>query len=272
MKHKYAITASIEKMPRNYPVVLQGDFETSIKRAKEAGFDALELHLRNPNQIDGKRMINSAHENSMEICAIATGTEFSRNKLSLINIDEDMREAAVKRLMEHIDLAMILKCPVVIGIMRSNIPDFKDYELYEGLLTDSLSKVSDYAKKKGVPIVLEAITRYINNYLNTVPETYDYLYKINLSNISLHIDTHSMNIEDKDMNESIRYSKKLLDYVHFSDSNRLRPGLGHIDFKGILNTLDEIDYDGYITVECLPVPDPVTCMRECIDYLKRIEE
>lgn len=272
MKHKYGVTAAIEILPDSYPVVLRGDFSQTAEKAKAAGFDAIELHLRNPKQIDGEELLKIADKNDIKFCGIATGLEFSRNKLSLIDTNEDIRNAAVIRLQEHVDLAKILGCPVIIGIMRSNIPDFADYELYENLLTDSLSRVDAYAEKNDVPIVLENINRYINNYLCTTKDTYDYLDKINLPNTTLHLDTHSMNIEDVDMNECIRYSAKLLTYMHFSDSNRLRPGLGHMDFKGMLQTLDDIGYDGYISVECLPLPDPIACMTGCMEYLKQIEE
>ncbi len=272
MKHKYAITAAIENVPNNFPVVLRGDFSLTAQKAKDAGFCAVELHLRNPKQINGEEILNIADKNGLKICGIATGMEFTLNKLSLIDENADMRNAAINRLKEHVDLAKIFDCLVIVGIMRSNIPDFKNYDKYENMLTDSLSIVAEYAERNNVIIVVENITRYINNYLNTVPETYDYLKKINLPNTKLHIDTHSMNIEDVNMVESIIYAKDMIDYVHFSDSNRLRPGLGHMDFKAMLKALDDIGYDGYIAVECLPVLDPITCMNECIDYLKEIEE
>ena len=270
--HKYAITAGIENLPASQPVVLRGDFRESAQIAKDAGYQGIELHLRNPREADGKMMREVADSLGLGFAGIATGMEFTRNKLSLIDTNEETRQAAVDRLKEHVDLAAILDCPVIIGIMRSNIPDFSRYDYYEGLLTDSLLQVADYAAQKNVLIVFEAINFYINNYFNTVQETFDYLKKLNRPNLKIHIDTHSMNISDVNNVESIKYCGNEIGFVHFSDSNRYRPGLGHMNFKEMLDALDEVGYTDYISIECIPTPDPKTCAFECMEYLKSIDK
>ena len=45
-----------------------------------------------------------------------------------------------------------------------------------------------------------------------------------------------MNIEEADISLSVRKAAAKLGYVHFSDSNRLAPGFGHINFTNLLNT------------------------------------
>lgn len=269
--HRYAITAALEEIPLLQPVVLRGEFEASAEIAKEAGYKAIELHIRNPKQYDGENLLAVADSKGLGFAGIATGMEYTRNHLSLIDMDSNIRMSAIQRLEEHIDLAQMLDCPVIIGIMRANIPDFDRYAFYEGLLTDSLTRLADYAQKKEVRIVFEAINFYINNYLNTVEDTFDYLRRIGKPNLKIHIDSHSMNISDANNARSIRYCGNNLGYVHFSDSNRLRPGLGHMNFKEMLDVLDEVGYDDYISIECIPTPDPKTCAFECMEYLKKIE-
>lgn len=270
--HKYAITAALEQVPASQPVVLRGDFRASALIAKEAGFEGIELHVRNPLQVDGISMRAVADSLKLGFAGIATGMEYTRNGLCLIDTDSEKRLAAVKRLEEHIDLAGTLDCPVIIGIMRGNLPDVEKYGFYEELLIDSLLRLSEYAGKKNVRLVFEAITRYINNYLNTVQETYDFLNKIGKPNLTIHIDTHSMNIEDKSNAASVRYCGGNIGFVHFSDSNRLRPGLGHVNFKEMLDVLDEAGYNDYISIECIPTPDSRACAFECMDYLRDIEK
>ena len=87
----------------------------------------------------------------------------------------------------------------------------------------------------------------------------------------IHIDTHSMNIEDTDLAASVKYCADMLGYVHYSDSNRMYPGAGHIDFKEISEVLNDIDYQGYIGIECLPLPDEDTCCELALKYVKTIE-
>lgn len=42
-------------------------------------------------------------------------------------------------------------------------------------------------------------------------------------------------------------------YLHIADSNRAAPGRGHIDFKPIAQALRDIGYDGWVSMELLPV-------------------
>ena len=59
-----------------------------------------------------------------------------------------------------------------------------------------------------------------------------------------------------------------MSYVHFADSNRLAPGQGHINFKSIFESLKRINYEGWISVEILPRPDPDTAARQALEYLR----
>lgn len=75
-------------------------------------------------------------------------------------------------------------------------------------------------------------------------------------------------------------------YAISSDSNRERPGGGHIDFPALMGALDDIGYEGMLTLEPVPPgPDPVLAARmsqnlplrdayakEGIDYLRQIEQ
>jgi sugar phosphate isomerase/epimerase len=42
------------------------------------------------------------------------------------------------------------------------------------------------------------------------------------------------------------------------------------DFERILEALRGAGYDGWITVEILPVPDPDTAARQAIEYLRSL--
>ncbi len=81
-----------------------------------------------------------------------------------------------------------------------------------------------------------------------------------------------MNIEDISITETIKNYPYEIGYIHFADSNRLAPGLGHIDFKTVLLALKEIKYSRWIGIEVLPKPDPYNAAKQSIEYLKRINQ
>ena len=82
------------------------------------------------------------------------------------------------------------------------------------------------------------------------------------------IDTFHMNIEDADMWGSIHQAKDYIIHVHYSDNNRLAPGMGHFNFPKMTKVLQEINYKGYISVEILPIPDSYTAAKQAIISIK----
>jgi hypothetical protein len=45
-------------------------------------------------------------------------------------------------------------------------------------------------------------------------------------------------------------------HVQIGDSNRLQPGAGHLDFKGVFGALRDVDYGGFLAMECTVAGDP----------------
>jgi sugar phosphate isomerase/epimerase len=156
--------------------------------------------------------------------------------------------------------------------MRGNIPRDGNSEEYHGRFSEVLERICDYAEKKHIDVVLESIMRYINNYFCGVQETMDFVCTQNRKNLFLHIDSHSMAVEERNLKESIRYCRnKPLGYVHYSDNNRMYPGGGALNFGELTHALIEIGYRGYITMECLPWPSPEESARRALVYMKSIE-
>jgi sugar phosphate isomerase/epimerase len=65
-------------------------------------------------------------------------------------------------------------------------------------------------------------------------------------------DTFHMNIEERSISGAILAHADVLNHVHLSDSNRLAPGLGHIDFAEVLGALAEVGYDRSLAFELIP--------------------
>jgi len=114
------------------------------------------------------------------------------------------------------------------------------------------------------------INRYEVNWLNSVSEGISFLKKVKRENVLLHIDTFHMNIEDPSFKESIIDAKNLIGYVHIADSNRWVPGYGHINFPEIISALEEINYQGFLSLEAFPLPDPDTAAKKGIENVRKL--
>ena len=84
---KLAITAAKEAAARA-PVVLRGDYAETIRQAAQIGYDAVELHLPDPAEVDLRGIGEACRAAGVSISSIGTGPAFLRDGLSLTSRDE----------------------------------------------------------------------------------------------------------------------------------------------------------------------------------------
>lgn len=252
------------------PYLYAGTIKEGIKKAREWGYDAVELHhIDSPREANPEKILECCRKNSIKISANSTGPAFYKHQLSLTDNSETIRKKAVARLKEYIDLAAVIGGMVTIGTMRGNIADLEHLEICKKRLAETLKETSGYAAKKNITLLLEVANRYEINYLNRVDEIFYFIRENHLDFLKIHMDTFHMNIEEIDICQAINKYGDLLGYFHVADSNRYYPGGGHIDFISIASALSKIKYNGYIVVECLPLPDFETAALKALDYLKK---
>jgi sugar phosphate isomerase/epimerase len=81
--------------------------------------------------------------------------------------------------------------------------------------------------------------------------------------------TCTTNIEEVDLALALRAAAPFVGHVHFADSNRRAAGMGHTDFGPIVEALREIGYNGYLSAEVLPLPDPDAAARQTIESFRK---
>jgi len=97
----------------------------------------------------------------------------------------------------------------------------------------ALQECSRSARPAGVRLALEPINRYECTLINTVAEGLELIKLVGEDNFGLLLDTFHMNIEEPDIEESIRKCGERIFHFHVADSNCWYPGAGHLDFPGI---------------------------------------
>ncbi|GAG56213.1 unnamed protein product [marine sediment metagenome] len=246
------------------------DFEESIKKVAKLRFDGAELAVRNPKDLKVNDVINIIKENNLEVPAIGTGQAYGEEGLSFSDPDEVIRKMAVERINDQIVFASNFNAQVIIGLIRGKIEEGVNRAEAEEWTIDCLRKCTEFAKEYDVRLTLEPVNRYESNFINTLNEGIEFIKRVGASNLGLLADTFHMNIEEISIYNSIIQAKDYISHVHFADSNRWAPGCGHLDFAKIVQTLKKIGYQGYVSAEILPLPDPDTAARITAETLNKL--
>jgi sugar phosphate isomerase/epimerase len=246
----------------------KGQIAENAKKISKLGYDGIELAIRDPQIVNLSEIQSLLSELDLTVPTIGTGQAFGEDGLSFVNADASIRHQAIDRIKSHMHLAEKLGSMVVIGLIRGfRDKDISD-EQTEAWLVEALQECAQENEK--VKLIIEPINRYESDLICTVQEGMVLMDKVNYSNVGLLLDSFHMNIEEPSIYESIRLAKDRLYHFHLADSNRWYPGAGHIDFPKIIETLNEVNYEGFVSAEILPYPDPDIAAKNTIDYMRKL--
>ncbi|WP_041077366.1 5-keto-L-gluconate epimerase [Thermotoga caldifontis] len=234
-------------------LAFKGDLLKGVEMAKRIGYDAVEIAVRDPKLVNVKELKGFLDELKMPVAAVGTGQAYLVEGLSITSEDPFIRRRALDRLKDHIDFASIFGAKVIVGLIRGK-REKRTFERVFQLFIESLNELADHAAGKGVELVIEPLNRYETDFINTLQEAKMVLQNLNKPNVGILADTFHMNIEEVNLEESIRNFGAWIKHFHVADSNRWAPGSGHLNFDSILKALHEVNYEGYVSVECLPLP------------------
>ena len=234
------------------------------------GYDGVELAIRDPKLVDLDALEALTREHGLRVPAIGTGQAWGEEKLSFTDPDESVRRAAIERVKSHVPLAARFNAVIIIGLVRGIIKPGITQEQGMAWLCEALQECSTAANPFGVRLALEPINRYETTLVNSVAQGMALIDRVGADNFGLLLDTFHMNIEEPDILQSISTCGDRIFHFHVADSNRWYPGAGHLDFSGILSRLQSTGYDGFVSGEFMPLPDPLTAARENFARLRAI--
>ena len=232
----------------------QGQLAENLRKINDLGYDGVELAVRDPNALNVPELDALLEETGLVVPALGTGQAYGEEGLSFTDPDISVRKKAVKRIKSHIKLAAKLNAKVIIGLIRGKSAKNIRHLQSEDWLVESLSECA--STDRSVQLAIEPINRYETDLINTVVQGLGLLERIKMENVGLLLDTFHMNIEEPSLCESILAGRDRLFHFHIADSNRWYPGAGHIDFIQVYSLLDRMKYNGFVSAEILPLPDP----------------
>jgi len=171
--------------------------------------------------------------------------------------DDDLRRDAVRQMRDQLFVIAELggrgaMTPASYGMFSRRLPPFEPPRTPEqdtAVLVDTLGELGEYARELGVMVFLEPLNRYEDHMINKLSDAVALIDQIGLDSVRIGADTYHMNIEEADPAAALLAAGDYIGHVQASDSNRLEPGAGHVDWPLFGATLLAIGYDGPIAVE-----------------------
>jgi sugar phosphate isomerase/epimerase len=248
-------------------VVYRDDLQRSIERSASLGYDGVELALRDAAQLKTAVLKRCLARSGVEIACISSGQVFAVDRLYFTHPEEAVRGAAVERICGLIRLAAEFGAKVNLGRARGFIHHGETRETAKARFLACLDSCAKLAARLGVELIIEPVNRYESNFINNCQEGLEIVRDSGHACVKLMADLFHMNIEDASFREAFLTAKDYITYIHVADSNRLAPGWGHLNFDEVFRVLVEIGYQGYLTAEILPQPDPDAAAAQAVGYL-----
>ena len=251
---KLSVVIAGSGAPENAFVVWRG-YEASIRKAAAMGYQGVELALGGAEDVDADALDAWLDETGLTVSCVSTGLVYAQRGLYMTHPDPAKRAQTVALFAGLARLAQGHGGLINVGRARGFVGEGQTRAEAEALFLGCMAEILPEARARGVHIIIEPINRYESNFLNSLDDAASLLDRLPYDNVGIMADLFHMNIEDDDLAASLRRNARYVRYVHIADSNRRAPGMGHTDFAAVLNALEDIGYDGWLSAEVLPGGD-----------------
>lgn len=223
-----------------------------IQKAKELGFDVLELSCAVLKEIDQAGMDRLKDRAKQYDITLTAGYGPAANE-NLASSDEGVVRHAIGFYTDILKKLEYLDIHTLGGGIYSYWPvDYSKPIDKKGDWARSVKNVrtvSKIAGDCGVDYCLEVLNRFEGYLLNTAKEAVDFVGEVDTPAVKVMLDTFHMNIEEDSMPDAILTAGDKLGHFHVGENNRRVPGKGNIPWAEIGKALSRINYSGNVVLE-----------------------
>ena len=224
------------------------------QHAQALGFDAIELRGAG----EGRFAARLPELREAAAAGVAMPTVCVEMLHFVGDFDLAKRRDAIEQLksqltvMAHIG-GRLAMTPASYGMFSTRLPPFvspRSVSDDHAVLIEGFGELAAHAEQVGVVIALEPLNRYENHMINTLAQAAALCAEIGSPWFGIAADTYHMNIEEADPVKALFDASGWIRHIQLSDSNRLEPTAGHIDWSMTLPAIAAIGYTDELAYEC----------------------
>jgi D-psicose/D-tagatose/L-ribulose 3-epimerase len=138
-------------------------------------------------------------------------------------------------------------------------------------LIDGLAAMAPFAQARGVNILMEPLAPQLCNVVNSLAEAMEIVKAVASPLVATMFDCHNTAGEKNPVDVLIREYYPYIRHVHLNEMDGQRPGAGNFPFPLVLRTLQELHYEGWLSVEVFDFkPDGETVARQAFRFLNTL--
>ena len=186
------------------------DITPYIHKCKQAGYKCVEVSLLGQTPSSAKEISKLA--NDLNISLTCT-TGLSKNE-DISSSDPVVQKNGVKALKRAIDMTSIMEANLLTGVVHAawgvsnSLGKGKEDKFKNS--SNSIKKISSLVIEKNIKLGIEPLNRYQSDFINTVDEGIRLCELSDHPNVGLLLDAYHMNIEEKNMCQSIEKARDKL--------------------------------------------------------------
>lgn len=221
-----------------------------LPKAKELGFDVVDLAIAFPQQFPLEQVLRAKEETGLELVTTTTlGMD-----TNLISPDPAIRQNGILHMTQMIDLNRTLGSKILGGVNYAGwgyLTKKPRTEQEWEWSVSAMREISDYAQQTWDGIIaVECVNRFETHFLNIAEDAVRYCKDVGNQNMKVHLDCFHMVREEKSFAGAVRTcGREYLGYVHVNENDRGIPGTGLIPFREFFQALLGVGYDGPLTIE-----------------------
>jgi D-psicose/D-tagatose/L-ribulose 3-epimerase len=221
-----------------------------LAEAKTLGLDCFEIGVGDDVEFTPALTRRRAEAAGLELFASPGGLWPYECDLSLE--DPRQRAAGLAFHLRQVDTAAELGATAYTGALYGHPGAVQRRPPRSAELTwtaEGLFKLAEYARARGVRIVLEPMSHFRTHLVNRPEQALALLVLANHPNLSILLDTYHMACEVRDYGAAIRAAGPHLWGLHACENDRGAPGSGHIAWDEVVDACRAINYQGPAVIE-----------------------
>jgi len=247
---------------------LKGSFEEKLETAARAGMQSVELidEYAHWSDADVVRVKKTAGSFGLGMDTLLGSPDWSKRPVSMV--DPAHREAFLADVRRAIGYARKLEIPQIILMSGNAIAGRTHDEQYASLLEGD-KRAGDLAAEAKLTMIVEPLNSLVNHkgfFLTTCTEGLKLIREVDNPHVRLLFDLYHEQVQQGNVIRTLTEAAPQAAVFHVADNpGRNDPGTGEMNYPNIYKAIQKTGFAGYLTMEYLPLGEPVASLTKAVD-------